>query len=99
MTFSLRMPCLSFAIASPPRRKRERSPALRHIQAPMIDARPRPCTTVHELGDGGMTGHKPRGIAVVDLGATTVKAALFDGEGRLVAERKTKATHRPPPPY
>jgi sugar (pentulose or hexulose) kinase len=46
-----------------------------------------------------MIGHKPRGIAVVDLGATTVKAALFDGEGRLVAERKTKATHRPPPPY
>jgi sugar (pentulose or hexulose) kinase len=46
-----------------------------------------------------MTGHRPRGIAVVDLGATTVKTALFDGEGRLLAERKTKATHRPPPPY
>lgn len=46
-----------------------------------------------------MTAHGPRGIAVVDLGATTVKAALFDGEGRLVAERKTKAAHRPLPPY
>jgi sugar (pentulose or hexulose) kinase len=46
-----------------------------------------------------MNEKRPRGIAVVDVGATNIKAVLFDGKGNFIAERKTAAPHRPPPPY
>ena len=46
-----------------------------------------------------MERDRPRGIAVIDVGATSIKIVLFDGEGRLVEERKTAARHCPPPPY
>jgi len=42
---------------------------------------------------------KPRGIAVVDVGATNSKVALFDSGLNLIAERKIASTHRPAPPY
>ena len=42
---------------------------------------------------------KPRGIAVVDVGATNSKVALFDSALTLIAERKVASTHRPAPPY
>ena len=40
-----------------------------------------------------------RGIAVVDVGYTNTKIALFSGEGELLAERKAASLHRPAPPY
>jgi sugar (pentulose or hexulose) kinase len=46
-----------------------------------------------------MSRDRPRGIAVVDVGATNVKLGLFDAEGRLLEERKTAARHCPAPPY
>lgn len=46
-----------------------------------------------------MGAAKPRGIAVVDVGATNSKVALFDSGLNVVAERKVASTHRPAPPY
>lgn len=40
-----------------------------------------------------------RGIAVVDVGYTNTKIALFSREGELLAERKAPSLHLPPPPY
>src|SRR4051794_25012506 len=42
---------------------------------------------------------RPSGIAVVDVGATNSKVALFDAALSLVAERKIPSRHVPPPPY
>lgn len=46
-----------------------------------------------------MTGQKLRGIAVVDVGYTNTKIALFSGTGERLAERKAASLHRPAPPY
>ena len=46
-----------------------------------------------------MGAGKPRGIAVVDVGATNSKVVLFDPGLNVVAERKVASTHRPAPPY
>lgn len=46
-----------------------------------------------------MGSAKPRGIAVVDVGATNSKVALFDTAMTVVAERKAASVHRPGPPY
>lgn len=46
-----------------------------------------------------MGAGKPRGIAVVDVGATNSKVALFDPDLNVVAERKVASIHRPAPPY
>ena len=46
-----------------------------------------------------MGAGKPRGIAVVDVGATNSKVALFDSGLSVVAERKVASVHRPAPPY
>jgi sugar (pentulose or hexulose) kinase len=40
-----------------------------------------------------------RGIAVVDVGATNSKIALFESSGKLLAERKTSSRHVAAPPY
>lgn len=40
-----------------------------------------------------------RGIAVVDVGFTNTKIALFSKEGELLAERKAPSLHVPAPPY
>lgn len=40
-----------------------------------------------------------RGIAVVDVGFTNTKIALFSKEGELLAERKAPSLHLPAPPY
>lgn len=45
-------------------------------------------------------GHEQlRGIAVVDVGYTNTKIALFSPEGELLAERKAASRHLPAPPY
>jgi sugar (pentulose or hexulose) kinase len=41
----------------------------------------------------------PRGTLVLDIGSTNTKLALFDGEGRLLAERRAASRHVPAPPY
>ena len=46
-----------------------------------------------------MVDVSPRGIAVVDVGATNSKIVLFDPGLRPVAERKMASRHRPAPPY
>jgi len=46
-----------------------------------------------------MGADKPRGIAVVDVGATNSKVALFDAAMNVIAERKVASVHRPAPPY
>ena len=46
-----------------------------------------------------MKRRKPRGIAVVDVGATNIKIVLFGPDGRPLEERKIAAHHRPGPPY
>ena len=46
-----------------------------------------------------MTSAVPRGIAVVDIGATNSKVALFDAGLREIARRKTETVHRDGPPY
>ena len=46
-----------------------------------------------------MGAREPRGIAVVDVGATNSKVALFDSALTLVAERKVASAHRAAPPY
>ena len=40
-----------------------------------------------------------RGIAVVDVGYTNTKIALFSKDGELLAERKAPSLHVPAPPY
>jgi sugar (pentulose or hexulose) kinase len=45
-------------------------------------------------------GHsRPRGIAVVDVGYTNTKIALFSPDGEVLAERKAQSRHVPGPPY
>ena len=46
-----------------------------------------------------MSSHRPRGIAVVDAGATNTKVILFSPEGHSVAERKVASRHAEGPPY
>lgn len=41
----------------------------------------------------------PRGIAVVDVGFTNTKIALFSAEGQVLAERKGPSRHVAGPPY
>jgi sugar (pentulose or hexulose) kinase len=41
----------------------------------------------------------PRGTLVLDIGSTNTKLALFDGAGRLVADRRAASRHVPAPPY
>ena len=40
----------------------------------------------------------PRGIAVVDVGYTNTKIALFSHAGELLAERKAQSRHVAAPP-
>lgn len=42
---------------------------------------------------------KPRGIAVVDVGFTNTKIAVFSPEGKMIAERKAPSRHVEGPPY
>ena len=46
-----------------------------------------------------MTSGAPRGIAVVDIGATNSKVALFDAGLQEIARRKTDTVHHDGPPY
>jgi sugar (pentulose or hexulose) kinase len=46
-----------------------------------------------------MTSGVPRGIAVVDIGATNSKVALFDAGLQEIARRKTDTVHHEGPPY
>jgi sugar (pentulose or hexulose) kinase len=46
-----------------------------------------------------MTRKAPRGIAVVDVGFTNTKIALFTPQGEMLAERKAPSRHVPGPPY
>lgn len=41
----------------------------------------------------------PRGTLVLDIGSTNTKLALFDADGRLVAERRAGSRHVAGPPY
>jgi sugar (pentulose or hexulose) kinase len=41
----------------------------------------------------------PRGSLVLDIGSTNTKLALFDSDGRLVAERRAGSRHDSGPPY
>ena len=46
-----------------------------------------------------MAASAPRGIAVVDIGATNSKVVLFDRELREIARRKAETVHHDGPPY
>jgi sugar (pentulose or hexulose) kinase len=46
-----------------------------------------------------MTSGVPRGIAVVDIGATNSKVALFDAGLHEIARRRTETVHLDGPPY
>jgi sugar (pentulose or hexulose) kinase len=46
-----------------------------------------------------MSDEPPRGIAVVDAGATNTKIALFSPQGQPLAERKAPSRQREGPPY
>ena len=46
-----------------------------------------------------MTSGVPRGVAVVDIGATNSKVALFDAGLHEIARRKTETVHHEGPPY
>ncbi len=46
-----------------------------------------------------MTSGVPRGIAVVDIGATNSKVVLFDAGLREITRRKTETVHHDGPPY
>ncbi|HEU0221361.1 MAG TPA: hypothetical protein VFR34_03995 [Paracoccaceae bacterium] len=46
-----------------------------------------------------MTAEPPRGIAVLDVGATHTKLLLFDAALNLLAEEKIASAERPGPPY
>ena len=41
----------------------------------------------------------PRGTLVLDVGSTNTKLVLFDGAGRLLAERRVESRHVAGPPY
>lgn len=53
----------------------------------------------HKKPEGTMGQSRPRGIAVVDVGYTNTKIALFSPEGEVLAERKAQSRHVPGPPY
>jgi len=46
-----------------------------------------------------MASTSPRGIAVVDVGATNSKLILFDAELHVIEQRKIETVHREGPPY
>ena len=46
-----------------------------------------------------MAANVPRGIAVVDIGATNSKVVLFDAGLQEIARRKTETVHHDGPPY
>lgn len=46
-----------------------------------------------------MRESSPRGIAVVDVGYTNTKIALFSPDGEMLAERKAASRHLAAPPY
>ncbi len=46
-----------------------------------------------------MSYAKPRGIAVVDVGFTNTKIAVFSPDGKMIAERKAPSRHVQGPPY
>ena len=46
-----------------------------------------------------MASTSPRGIAVVDVGATNSKLILFDSDLHAIEQRKTETVHREGPPY
>ena len=46
-----------------------------------------------------MASTSPRGIAVVDVGATNSKVILFDFDLRAIEQRRTETVHREGPPY
>ncbi len=46
-----------------------------------------------------MRENAPRGIAVVDVGYTNIKIALFSPQGELVAKREGQSRHVDGPPY
>ncbi len=52
-----------------------------------------------KAGQVEMTSGFPRGIAVVDIGATNSKVALFDAGLQEIARRKTETIHHEGPPY
>jgi sugar (pentulose or hexulose) kinase len=49
--------------------------------------------------DESMQASAPRGIAVVDVGYTNTKIALFAADGQMRAEHKVLSRHLPGPPY
>ena len=51
------------------------------------------------MDENGMGQQQLRGIAVVDVGYTNTKIALFSPQGELLAERKAPSLHLPAPPY
>jgi sugar (pentulose or hexulose) kinase len=55
--------------------------------------------SVQNKETGGMGEKAPRGIAVVDVGFTNTKIALFSPEGDMLAERKGASRHVAGPPY
>ena len=46
-----------------------------------------------------MASNSPRGVAVVDIGATNSKVVLFDSGLQEIGQRKTETVHRQGPPY
>jgi sugar (pentulose or hexulose) kinase len=46
-----------------------------------------------------MASSRPRGVAVVDIGATNSKVLLFDADLGVIDQRKTETIHREGPPY
>ena len=42
---------------------------------------------------------RPRGIAVLDVGASNTRLLLFDAEGQVRGEERRSSVHRPGPPY
>lgn len=46
-----------------------------------------------------MSNNIPRGIAVIDVGYTNLKIALFNSKGELEARQETANRHLPGPPY
>ena len=64
-----------------------------------IDAHAANAQTAAKQSEKTMRESSPRGIAVVDVGFTNTKIALFSPQGELVAERKGPSRHVPGPPY
>jgi sugar (pentulose or hexulose) kinase/uncharacterized protein YecT (DUF1311 family) len=65
----------------------------------MIDAHAGNAQTARKQTEKSMRESSPRGIAVVDVGYTNTKIALFSAQGELLAERKAASRHVPGPPY